>query len=74
MVDDRCGNYDQLLGRSDIVGAALEHLKQHPNAIVAIIFAVLTPLDDQLSALAQDHGYRSQGLPKHGHGYALAIR
>ena len=56
MIDDRCEIYGRLLGRSDIVGAALERPKQHPHAQTAMVVAVSTSLDDHMSALAQDHG------------------
>ena len=55
-----------LLGRSDIVGAALVHPKQRPHAQTLMEVAVLTLLADHASALAWDRKYQSVGLPIHG--------
>ena len=55
-----------LLGRSDIVGAALVHPKQRPHAQTLTEVAVLTLLADHSSALAWDRKYQSVGLPIHG--------
>ena len=49
-------DYEGLLCIFDIIGAAREQPKQHTHAQIAMAVAVLTPLDDYVSALAQDHG------------------
>ena len=66
LVDESCGNYGLLRGRSDIFVATLEHLKQKPHAQIGMEVAGLTPLADHASALAHYHKCRPLRLLKYG--------